>query len=747
MARRKKQRLISKKKGLSKTSPDAKTKEQKFTSVFKNWTTSIENRFATLAKYSLWIEIIALIMIIATGVLFRLEDLDQWRKNERKAFFNKQPLHTTFDAWFYLSLAKDLVDGTYNPIDEKRGVPDCPPRPSPPPLISVMAAGIAKITPFSMSWIGAVLPTILGPLLAVPLYLTGRYYGGPVMGIGAALMALLYPFYIHRSNIGRFDTDCMNVTWTMSAAYLFLRFGIEKTRRRYIYFFGGFIVYALFLWWWDQTPAVVGAITFLPLGVALLFFYRPERREALLFYGILGASAIFSLIVKGPDAPLKMLNAIWSQYLYISKDTAGDFPNIGITISEQSRPSFELILNYTTKNILAFIFAVAGIFLLFWKRFKDALFLVSLIVLSVLAVTYANRFLIFLIPILALGTGFSLTMLWNGLKQFKPLNVIICPLLLLLFIWPLYNANKAHTQWPKEQGPTVAGMDVALKKTPQDAVIWAWWDHGYALTYLARRATVNDGAIHSGERTVYTAIPFTTDNCRLAANFMHFYVIRGMKGIKQFYRAVDGNRATGLKLIKEILGAGPENGRAIIEKTNLKAVGKWQNSNDWLRFFFPPEKRPVYLFLDNLLTRISYWWFWFGTWDIEKQDGKKSSYKIFYNIRKKNGRLIGSDGLNINTESGEMFMGNRKVALSHLITRKRNTLQRKSFDRNSDYRFEIFEQSRFGALMDSNIAESVFNKLFIRHIYPKEYFRPVKLSTPYYQLWEVRGDSIPEPSL
>jgi hypothetical protein len=151
--------------------------------------------------------------------------------------------------------------------------------------------------------------------------------------------------------------------------------------------------------------------------------------------------------------------------------------------------------------------------------------------------------------------------------------------------------------------------------------------------------------------------------------------------------------------------------------------------------------------LDNLLTRITYWWFWFGTWDIENQDGKHPLYKIFYNIRKKNGRLIGSDGLNINTESGEMFMGNKKVALSHLITRKRNTLQRKSFDRNSDYRFEIFEQSRFGALMDSNIAESVFNKLFIRHTYPKEYFRPVKLSTPYYQLWEVRGDSIPEPSL
>jgi hypothetical protein len=109
--------------------------------------------------------------------------------------------------------------------------------------------------------------------------------------------------------------------------------------------------------------------------------------------------------------------------------------------------------------------------------------------------------------------------------------------------------------------------------------------------------------------------------------------------------------------------------------------------------------------------------------------------------------LTGSDGLNINKESGKLHMGNKIIMLSRLVTRKKNNLQTKNYDHSSNYRFEIFQQSRFGALMDSDIAESVFNKLFIRHIYPKKYFRPVKLSTPYYQLWEVRGDSIPEPSL
>ena len=117
-----------------------------------------------------------------------MEDISDWKKAESRTFFEGQPLHTTFDAYFYLSLAKDLIDDTYYPTDEKRGVPDCPPRPSPPPLISVMAAQITKLSSWSLSWVGAVLPAVLGALLALPLYLLGKSYSGGVAGFSAALI-------------------------------------------------------------------------------------------------------------------------------------------------------------------------------------------------------------------------------------------------------------------------------------------------------------------------------------------------------------------------------------------------------------------------------------------------------------------------------------------------------------------------------------------------------------------------------
>ncbi|MCX5900515.1 MAG: hypothetical protein NTX06_07245, partial [Proteobacteria bacterium] len=566
---------------------------------------------AYISPYILFCEIFAVIVLIAAGIFFRMEDLSDWRKAESRAFFESQPLHTTFDAYFYLSLAKDIIDGTYYPTDEKRGVPDCPARPSPPPLLSVLAAQITKLSSWSLSWIGAVLPAILGGFLALPLYLLGRYYSGGIAGFTAAILALLYPFYVFRSGFGRFDTDCLNVTFILISAYLFLRFAITTTWKRYIYVGIALINFGFFIWWWDQTPAVVTAITFLPFVVALIFYYRPQKKEACIFGGIIALGVSVIIAFKGPYFFIDMIKAIFHQFMYISKDASGDFPNIGVTISEQSRPDVATIIEYTTGSILGFIFAFTGIaFLLFlplsreivslpptfkfngkWQKIfscgnliaicciikifqsatdhyfiytlifcclflsyfiflyrkelsqitsshripyqqlfvlylsyiynvfnksKKGFFLLSIIILSVLAFTEANRFIIFLIPLLGLGAGYLLGELWKFRRKFLPI-IIICPVLFLYFAWPLYYENATNSQLPKLSAATVAGMDAAMHKTPQNAVIWAWWDNGYALTYFARRATINDGSIHSGERTYYTALPLALTDYRLSA--------------------------------------------------------------------------------------------------------------------------------------------------------------------------------------------------------------------------------------
>lgn len=695
---------------------------------------------ASFIKYRQLFEIGLLLLVIGLGVAVRFEDITVWKQNPDRAFFKNEPIHTTFDAWFYLSLSKDLIEDTYQKVDEKRGVPQSPDRPFPPPLISVVAAYISKLTSFSLSWVAAVLPTVLGPLLAIPLYFLGRYFGGPITGFCAAVISLLYPYYIHRSNIGRFDTDCMNVVWAVSAVYLFLRFGICENSRRYFYFVAGMAVYFLFLWWWDQTPAVVGAITFTPLVTALLFFYRPPKIELYVFYGFLIAGIVFFLIYAGMDMPVKAVKSIIAQFKYISKQSFGNFPNIGITISEQSKPSFAMILSYTSNNVLAFIFALSGLIWLVVKHTRKSLFLASLVGLSILALTYANRFIIFLIPVLAIGTGFSIKTLWDLKKYFTPLY-FLCPFIFILLTVPLFKANATYTQWPKENGITVEAMDYVRQNTPQNAVLWAWWDHGYAITYYARRATVNDGSIHSGERTVYTAIPYAADSFALSANFMHFYTVHGMQGIRKFYNAFGGPE-NGLTTLKKILGAGPEQARSIIDNIHLEKSKNFNTTEDWLEFLFPEHKKPVYLLTDNLLTKISYWWYWFGTWDVQTQEGIHPSYDFHYNLKYKGDMILSPQGLKISTSKGLLFGGgNQQFQLSHILKRSGKHIMNKKFNSTGRLGFEYLEASRFGALADTAVTESVFNKLFIRHKFTKDYFRPLRLRAPYYQIWEVTGDT------
>ncbi len=694
-----------------------------------------------LKTRTLLLEIITLCLVIAVGMLVRVEDYQDWKSNPARAFYKGEPLLTTFDGYYYLSLAKDLIDGTYTPVDTLRAVPDYPKRPEPPPLISVLAATAAKITHLSLNWIGTFMPPILGILLALPVYALGRFYGGPSMGLTAALMSLLSFYYIYRSNVGWFDTDCMNVTWATCAVFCFLKFGVEQTRRRYFYLAGGFVVLGLFLWWWDQTPQVTITITLLPLVVALLFFYRPPRREGLILAGI-AASALFLLLAwKGFDLPVKVIKGVVSQYQYISKEASSDFPNIGVTISEQARPSFKEIVQKTTDSLPVFLFGVAGLLFLFYRKPRESLFLSVPLILGCLSFFFAKRFIIFLAPVLALGTGFLISELWHWKKKFSWL-AIVAPLLVLVLAYPAYSKGMKKTFWPKEPPHLIAGMVEAGQKTPEDAVIWAWWDHGYNMIYWARRGTINDGSVHMPERSVYNAIPYTTHNLRLSANFMQFYVARGMSGINMFYKALGKGKAKGLAMIKKVMALGPEKSRFLIAQAGLKPTEQYKTPEDWLRFFFPSDARPVYLFVDWRLTLTSYWWFWLGSWNIEKHEGIHPVYKAYYGLKKKNDLTYANRMISVDFKKGVAQKGRRQVMLKKGLINYGRKLKRFSFEHKKGYDFEILAPAGFGALEDSAIAESVFNKLFIRHINARPYFSPVSLRTPSYQIWKVTGDRI-----
>jgi len=708
----------------------------------REWGDSVKDKAKRLTPYHRWIEALALLLILGVGLLVRIEDIRDWNAHPQMALYKGEPLLTTFDGYFYLTLAKDIAEGTYTPIDNNRDVPKGMSRRFPPPLISVIAAGLAKITPFSLNWIGAVLPALLGLLLALPLYALGRFYGGPAMGLTAALMGLLSHYYVYRSSLGWFDTDCMNVTWATGAAYCFLRFGIEAGQKRYLYFTSGMAIFLLFLWWWDSTPQVVTVVSMLPLAVALVFFYRPERREACIFFGTVGLGIGVILLWMGLDLPLKVFRHVAGTFHYIStKEVIGIWPPIGATISEQAIPSLNEIVAKTTDSLPAFILAGAGLAWLFYRRPKESLFISVPLILAALSFLFAKRFMIFLAPVTALGIGYIISEIWHWRRRFAVLS-LLAPVLVILIVWPALSKDMAKTFWPKEPPHLIAGMDLASKETPKDAVIWAWWDHGYPLNYWAGRGTVGDGTLHGGHRSFYNGLPLATHDERLAANFMRFYVSSGMDGIANVYQAVGNDPARGVNLIKEVLSVGPKKAIELLASAELASVENLQNVDQWLCFFYPEKTRPVYLFLDWRLTITNYWWYWLGTWDLEKREGIHPMYKAFYDVYEENGHIKGSEGLDIDIEKGELRTGKRIIGLTQLVERTGKGLQTRHYKRDRGSQFEMLVPGKFGAIMDSQISESVFNKLFLRHTFNPKYFRPVATNSPSYQLWEVLGDRL-----
>lgn len=706
--------------------------------IFKNYITWIENRFIFPVRIKTSLELVALLLVIAIGIMVRLDGITDWHENPNTYFVDGEPVQSSADAYFYLSLAKDLVEDNYPSINEKRSVPDSPARPVPPPLISVLAAVIAKTTSISVIWLGAILPVFLGTMLAIPVYLLGSYYGGFVMGITSSLLSVLYPIYVVRGGLGRFDTDCMNVTLTMSIAYCFLRFGVEDSRTRYWYLAGGGAVYVIFLWWWDQAPHVVTAITLLPLCVALVFFYRPGKQEALVFLGFSLSAITLILLWKGENFILDSMKYLSHAFQYITKSSYGDFPNPAASLSEQVKPSISRIVSITTTNIPSFLFAIIGVVALLWRRFKTSLFLISAIILSGLSLIAAQRFSIYLAPVLALGTGFSLAALWQERHHFTALYVL-CPALMLLLIWPLLEMNKSAVPWAPISGHTAKAMAAIKEKTESDSVIWTWWDQSYALQYFAERATISDGSDHGGEISVYNAIPLSQPSTRLAANFIHFYVARGRSGITQLYRATGGNRARGLSLIKSVLGAGPVDGKTLLEAADLKSVDNWRSTDDWLHFFYPDNKRPVYLFLNAHMVESALWWYWFGSWDIDQQRGRHPIYMPLADMKKDGSLLISDQGLAVDIRNGNITIKQKVRRIVEIIRGKNPN----DLNEGKQLRFESANPwSREGILMDVEIAESVFNQLFLRNIDAKGYFRPIFDNFPSYQLWKVEAESI-----
>ena len=734
---------------MGKSTPKRNTRNQRKKPNRPQPSTSGKTLVRFLAAHGRLLTVIALVVIYGVGVFARFEDYFQLRDHTEVFLFHDNPILATGDGYFYIRLARDLCEGKYEAVDAQRRFPDAPRRPSPPPLLSVLTCGVHKTIGVSLDWIAVLLPVLIAPVLLLPVYALGRALGGsPLMGLTAALMAVVSEYYVGRSRLGFFDTDCLIVTLTLTICYCVLRFARGVASTRYVFGTAGLVGFGLFLWWWDTATEVVGAICLAMFIVALVFFYRPSRKEGIVFFGVTAGLTLVLLIWRGFGTPVTLVSNILSRLAFVSGAETGPFPSTVGDVRELQVLGFAESAKLTAGHAVVFVLAWAGYVWLLIGQKKQALLLAVLTLLALLPLVFGNRFLIFQVPVIALGVGFLAERLWQYRENWAPATFVV-PLLALAPSALCFVQSTAKV-YRSPMANSMGAIQAVMDNTPPNATLWTTWWHGYPIMYYARRSVITDGGSLEGPRLVYQNLPLASSNDRLAANFMQFWIGNGTAGMERLYQAMNQNHAAALTLLRNVCAAGPNAARATIadalNSERLAKAEEFRSVDDWLAFFFPQRVPPTYLLLTQDLTK-SRVWFERGTWDPARRQGQNVHYRPHYGVRQGDRSLRGQDGLHVDLGSGtvtevDVDGSKQSYPLNLVLAFTGNTLEKKEFNNANGLHFEWIPALGFGAVMSPTIAESVFNRRFIRHRINRQYFRPVKVNTPYFQIWEVKGDSV-----
>jgi hypothetical protein len=690
-----------------------------------------------------WITVLLLVLVYLLGFWVRVDEYTLWKKFPEVFFYDKNPVLANGDGYYYMRMARDLAENQYQAIDEIKKYPDLARRPLPPPLISVLVAWISKLTPLSLEWAGVLLPAVLGPLLILPLWGLCRLLGyNRIAGLASVLIAVLAVQYVNRTRIGFYDTDCLNVTFSLAITYFYMCFGLEKRPRRYLYFILGTASVGLFLWHWDQVPHVVLAIASVPLATAIIFFYRPTKKEGLLF----GACCLMGLALAGLWWNIAELSVLWDQgkdfLSFLSGRRGGYFPTTLLDVRELKVPSFSKLIALTTGSRIVLFLSVFGFLRLIFKQPRKSLFLSVIVGLGGLTFFLGNRFAIFLAPVTAIGIGFLVGSVWERLRLLPWAKAALVPAIILC-AWPTYTIVTTVRYSPAMMN-FMPGIKQIARVAPSNAVIWTTWEVGNALMYYTHRKTICDAQYPEGdERNILAYLPLASDDPRFAANFINFFVKNGLAGVQKVFQLAGNSPPRGMALLRSVLSAGPSDAQKLLDPVlgTQKETEQIRRLDHWLRFFFPKDLPPVFFLLHPDLTRYQGWYL-FGNWDKNLPKNYRPFYQPYSGMHEENETVVFAGGKleASGPQAGLLQLDKKMQAVSQLLIQDGQNKQVVVFNNTSPFYLELYTPDEFGALMDDKIASTTFNRLFIRHDVDSQYFQLVAERVPAYQIWKIKGD-------
>jgi hypothetical protein len=282
-----------------------------------------------------------------------------------------------------------------------------------------------------------------------------------------------------------------------------------------------------------------------------------------------------------------------------SGETGPSYPGITQSIREAKNiADFGLLFDGVSFSVVGGAAGLLGILALLALRPAFVL-LLPITLLGFASMKLGTRFAMFGGPVFALGLGVGLYWLSKNLVRSLGWNaripVWLQTLLAAGIVLASYAPRYADTRPTPVLGSKHALALMDLKRVATaDAVVWTWWDFGYAAQYYAERRTPTDGGRHAGRDIFPTALALTTDSFRQAAQIIRFSASQAGDPAKRW----DGMPA---QAVQQELGALRERDMPFASAPQQLFVACWEN------------------------VSLLYWISFYGSWDVVAGTGRHAA--------------------------------------------------------------------------------------------------------------------------
>ncbi|MBW1649841.1 MAG: peptide transporter [Deltaproteobacteria bacterium] len=704
----------------------------------KNFLTLEQDRIS-LKQFFILI-IIAYIFAVAVRFIW----VYQFQDNPN-IIWNNQIIINNSDGYYYAEGARDILAGGIHQENDGSPIHSFP---------SIFTAYLTKILPFNLETIILYLPAFLGSLLIIPILLIGRSIGQNMLGFIAALLGSITVSYYNRTMTGYYDTDMLTIVLPMFviAALIhslkhnkeinLLITGLTITIYQ-LWYTGGYsiicaIAGVLFFYTLIKEPkkaynyklitfmliGIAGLPLLLKTGIYILLFsfltYFKNRFDKYIIFILPAAGLMLLLFTKGVTPIIFNIKA----YIMREKITPAltdnfslNFFSVKQTIQEAKKIPFDIFAHRISGHTATFIISTIG-YILMIIRYPVAALALPLAGLGFIALKGGLRFTIYTVPINALGFAYIASLAAKftaaALKQTKHIKPAVLILITALSLYP----NIIHIINYKK-GPVVTTTEAAalekLKKIAgrEDYVI-SWWDYGYTIRYYSDTKTLGDGGRQNGD-TNFPLSFILTENQIAAANMAKIAVRYNgiIADAMKDYNFADANR-----LLKAL-------------KTNGLTL--------------PEKKEDIYLYLPFRIVRNQILPTIRAFCNLDIMTGRHYKMPLFYQTKQfidNPDTIMMGNGFRFLKKTGKIKQMGKTLELNSLIITgydKKGVFNKRIIEYNPMSDIYLIYMQSYGELflMDKQVYNSLFIRLFVLEDYDKNLFEPVIID-PWTKIYRLK---------